>query len=197
MSDERPEIQQLTHDDAEAALDTLTVAFCRDPYIRWMVPDANTYMEWFPKFVRQYGLHGIDEGTAYHIDDCAGVALWYPPGFEMDEESLAEFFYETLPADKQADAWPAFGRIEQAHPDEPHWHLPFIGVDPPAQGQGYGSALVEHVTTNCDDEGHQAYLETGNPRNLSLYLRHGFELVDAIQVGDMPTLFAMVRHPRE
>jgi hypothetical protein len=30
----------------------------------------------------------------------------------------------------------------------------------------------------------------------SLYERHGFEIVDTIQVGSSPSIFPMVRHPR-
>jgi hypothetical protein len=41
-----------------------------------------------------------------------------------------------------------------------------------------------------------AYLESTNPANLSLYVRHGFEVVGQMQAGRSPPLFPMVRQPR-
>ncbi len=35
-----------------------------------------------------------------------------------------------------------------------------------------------------------------NPRNSSLYLRHGFEVMGTIQVGSSPVVTPMIRHPR-
>ena len=48
----------------------------------------------------------------------------------------------------------------------------------------------------CDREGLLAYLESSNPRNISLYERHGFEAVGEIQIGAAPVVTPMVRQPR-
>jgi ribosomal protein S18 acetylase RimI-like enzyme len=82
------------------------------------------------------------------------------------------------------------------HPEEPHWYLPLIGVDPSHQARGYGSMLMKHALERCDREEKLAYLESSNPRNLSLYIRHGFELIGTIQVADAPPVFPMRRKPR-
>jgi ribosomal protein S18 acetylase RimI-like enzyme len=96
----------------------------------------------------------------------------------------------------QADAFTIFEHMGAAHPKEPHWYLWMIGTDPIRQGQGYGSALLRHTLGVCDRDKRLAYLESSNPRNLSLYLRHGFELTGTIQVGTCPPIFPMVRKPR-
>jgi ribosomal protein S18 acetylase RimI-like enzyme len=83
------------------------------------------------------------------------------------------------------------------HPDEPHWYLPVIGVDPAHQGRGYGAALMRHATERCDRDVVPAYLESSNPRNISLYLRHGFEILGTIQVGSSPQMVPMLRTPRQ
>src|ERR671918_1695790 len=49
--------------------------------------------------------------------------------------------------------------LEEAHPVEPHWYLAALGVDPDAQGQGVGAALMRAGLDRCDDEGAHAYLE--------------------------------------
>jgi hypothetical protein len=38
-------------------------------------------------------------------------------------------------------------------------------------------------------------LESTNPRNLSLYKRHGFEPIGTIQQGSSPPLYPMLRLP--
>ena len=41
-----------------------------------------------------------------------------------------------------------------------------------------------------------AYLESTNPRNISLYLRHGFEVIREIRIGAAPPVTPMIRRPR-
>ena len=65
-------------------------------------------------------------------------------------------------------------RMQGFHPKEPYWYLPLIGVDPARQGKGLGGALLRHQLAICDRDGAPAYLESSNPRNISLYERHGF-----------------------
>ena len=82
------------------------------------------------------------------------------------------------------------------HPREPHWYLPLIGVDPAHQGKGYGDALMANALERCDRDRAPAYLESTNPRNISLYRRHGFEPIGTIQAGSSPLLVPMLRRPR-
>jgi hypothetical protein len=39
-------------------------------------------------------------------------------------------------------------------------------------------------------------LESSNPKNISLYLRHGFEVIGEIQVGSSPVVTPMIRNPQ-
>jgi ribosomal protein S18 acetylase RimI-like enzyme len=82
------------------------------------------------------------------------------------------------------------------HPEEDHWYLPLIGVDPAHQGKGFGGALMSHALVACDRDSLPAYLETANPANIPLYERYGFELLGEIQVGSSPLMFPMLRQPR-
>ena len=44
-----------------------------------------------------------------------------------------------------------------------------------------GARLLEHVLGNCDDTRLRAHLESSNPRNISLYERHGFEITAEVE----------------
>jgi ribosomal protein S18 acetylase RimI-like enzyme len=94
------------------------------------------------------------------------------------------------------DATRVFEEMDRFHPKGPHWYLPLIGVDPTAQNQGHGSALLEHALGRSDADGLPAYLESSNPRNITLYQRHGFESMGTSQVGSSPRLVPMLRQPR-
>ena len=81
------------------------------------------------------------------------------------------------------------------HPQEPHWYMPFMGVEPSFQGQGIGSAILKHSLQECDRTQHLAYLEASSERNVSFYERHGFRVIGKFQVGNSPQLFSMIREP--
>ncbi|WP_280177443.1 GNAT family N-acetyltransferase [Microvirga pakistanensis] len=81
------------------------------------------------------------------------------------------------------------------HLHEPHWYLPLIGVDPARQRKGYGSMLLAHALRACGATGTPAYLESSNPENIPLYQRHGFKVLETIQVGTSPPVIPMLRHP--
>ena len=55
-----------------------------------------------------------------------------------------------------------------------------VGVEPNAQGKGLGGALMRHAVARCDQEGALATLGSSNPRNISPYERHGFEVMGEI-----------------
>ena len=86
--------------------------------------------------------------------------------------------------------------MESYHPEEPCWYLPIIAVDPFYQGKGYGSQLMKHALSRVDEDGLPAYLESSNPRNISLYERLGFEIMGQIQIGTSPIVTPMIRSAR-
>jgi ribosomal protein S18 acetylase RimI-like enzyme len=100
---------------------------------------------------------------------------------------------ETLRPEISKDIATIMNGMAEYHPHEPHWYLPFIATDPIWRGQGLGALLMKHVLRRCDEEGIAAYLESSNPRNISLYERHGFEIIGNIQSGSSPVLTPMLR----
>ena len=69
-------------------------------------------------------------------------------------------------------------------------------ADPAATGQGLGATLMKHALTIVDEAGLPAYLESSNPRNISLYERHGFEVMGEIRTKGSPVMTPMIRAAR-
>lgn len=191
-----PIIKTTTASDEAASIAVVVLAFSADPAARWTWPDPHQYLTHFPNFVKALGGKAFANGSAYHVDGCAGAALWLPPEVQPDEEALIALLQRTGSAAVQKDLSAVFEQMGRYHPEEPHWYLPFIGIDPSRQGNGYGTALMEHALVPCDRDQTLAYLESSNPKNIPLYERHGFELLGTIQVGTSPPIFPMLRKPR-
>jgi GNAT superfamily N-acetyltransferase len=189
-------VKTLTTADTAPAIDTIVLAFAADPMTRWTWPDAHQYLATMPRLARAFGGRAFAHGGAFGCADYAAVALWLPPGVHPDEEALNEVVLGTVPASNRASAVALFEQMARYHPSGPHWYLPLIGVDPAHQGQGLGAALMIHALAQADRDRLPAYLESTNPRNISLYRRHGFEALGRIQVGTSPPLVPMLRPAR-
>ena len=88
------------------------------------------------------------------------------------------------------------GRIREAAQSLPHWHLPFMGVDPARQGLGLGTLLLRAGLSRVDQDGVECRLFTEQPRNVPLYQRYGFEIAVEEDVPDGgPHLWFMRRRP--
>lgn len=182
-------------EDELRVISTVVRAFEADPAARWLYPDGKQYAAHFPQFVRAFGGKALVHQSAHAIEDFAGAALWLPPGVEPDEDELDALLERSAAPEIRDDVMSMFEQMGRCHPGEPHWYLPLIGVDPRYHGRGLGSALLHHALAECDRERLPAYLESSNPRNISLYRRHGFKVTGAIQAGSSPTIYPMVREP--
>lgn len=180
----------------DRAIDVVVKAFGEDPAARWLYPDPRQYLMHFPSFVRAFAGKAFEQESAYYIDGYSGAALWLPPDVHPDEEALAGLIQRSVSEHKLEEVFAVFEQMGSYHPSEPHWYLPLIGVDPAQQGKGYGSALMKHALVRCDRDKKPAYLESSNPKNITLHERHGFEIIGKIQVGASPPLFPMLRKSR-
>ena len=182
--------------DEAGAIDALILAFSTDPMARWSLPDPPRYLAAFPSIARAFGGNAFARGTSYIADGFTGTALWLPPGVGPDEETLLRILNENAGNDIKEDMPKIFEQMQKFHPTEPHWYLPMIGVDPAHQGAGIGSALMTEALKVVDRDGLIAYLESSNPKNVSLYERHGFEVIGEIQSGNSPVVRPMLRRAR-
>jgi ribosomal protein S18 acetylase RimI-like enzyme len=182
--------------EEQSAIDTIVLAFAADPVARWCWPDARQYLEAMPEFARAFGGRAFANHAAHCTEDCTGAALWLPPDVHPDQAALGALLERTASPSLMVDLQALFERMATFRPADPHWYLPLIGVDPAYQCKGVGAALLTYALAQCDLEHLPAYLESTNPRNVSLYKRHGFEPLGSIQAGQSPPIVPMLRPAR-
>lgn len=191
-----PIVKTATESDEVAVIDALRLAFVADPATRWVWPDPQKYLSHFSSFAKAFGGKAFAYGCAHYVGNYSGAALWLPPDVHPDVDQLIALLQSSGSDEANKDGPGVFEKMSSYHPNEPHWYLPLLGVDPLHHGKGLGSALMQHAIVTCDLDKISAYLESSNPKNVPFYERHGFELLGTIQVNTSPPIFPMLRKPR-
>lgn len=199
-----PKVRTVGEADAERAIGSLTLAFSTDPVIRSFYPDPLDHLTHFPEMMRISMPDAIASGTACYVEGFSAATIWFPPARSSEDVEAARernrrqnaLIGETASTEGNDDLFAVLGEMEKLHPEEPHWYLLGIGADPHHQSEGLGSVLMQHTLPKCDADGVIAYLESSSPRNVPFYQRHGFEVMQALQMGSSPTLTVMRREPR-
>jgi len=202
MTDVRP----ATLDDVELLARIAAAGFYDDPVLSWAFRDGARRLDQLT-FVFTGLVHDMlpERGTV-HLAGDACAAFWREPGFEHGRtasdrvQDVVEDEDDERPPPFAPDELARLGILGEAmmasHPHEPHWYLNVVSTIPERQGQGLGTAVLQPVLERCDAEGTRAYLESTNPRNLTLYRKQGFVEAGEIKLPDGPSLIQMWREPR-
>jgi GNAT superfamily N-acetyltransferase len=188
----------------EAVAEIQVAAFLDDPMFVFILPDAEERRLFLRRFMtalaRRSRLYAVALVTA---PEFAGASLWKGPDLrELTAGQLAACgldrlheWIEPAPLARYETVTAAFQRSFDEGAPEPCWYLGVVGVAPAFQGRGLGTALMQPILDRADREGVPATLETAQPRNLPLYRRLGFEVLDEIDAGETGglTLWTMKR----
>jgi len=178
-------------------------AFFHDPPLVWMMPNPATRL---PRIASEFtilaGIQALRHGgvdVACAGGEIVGGAIWLPPGHWQPAFSVQ---IRALPAHAWAlRARPSrsfrLGRaMANAHPEEPHWYLEAIGVDPAWQGRGVAGLLLRSRLKQCDRDRQPAYLEAGQPGLVPLYEHFGFRRTSELNLPrGAPVITPMWRAP--
>ena len=186
-------ITSVDKSDEARVIATLVSAFIADPVERWLFAEPVQYLTHFATFVAAFGEGGFANETVFKLGDFAAVAIWIPPGTEPNGDAIVAALSESVPREKHADTFSVLEQMDAAHPKEPHWYLPWLGVDAALQGDGLGAALLRHGLARVDADRVPAFLETPNPRTVPFYERHGFVVSSVSQAGACPSVTSMLR----
>ena len=173
-------------DDQEAACAALAArAFFDDPIFVWIEPDGparRVLLEaMFLALTRRSHRLALALTTAPAM---LGASLWKTPELRrLTPEQKAMTGIDRLHESQSPAAQarfaavfePAGAALEEVSP-EPVWYLGVLAVEPGHQGQGIGTRLMRPILERADRERLPVTLETGQPKNLPLYRRYGFEV---------------------
>jgi ribosomal protein S18 acetylase RimI-like enzyme len=196
-----PTIRRASTRDVPALAAVLARAFFDDPVASWAWKPDELRMAALERFQATRLRQLIAHEEVWCSEDLACAALWAPPGH----------WHSTLR--ETAQLVPCFGsprllarmplvalgweKLERRHPRSPeHFYLAVLGTDPPAQGQGLGSAVLRGVLDQCDRDGVGAFLESSKESNIVYYSRHGFRVTEEVHLLRGPTMWKMWRDPR-
>ncbi|MFB9179850.1 GNAT family N-acetyltransferase [Dactylosporangium sucinum] len=186
--------------DTDEITAVLAAAMSDGPVARWLMPDASVRRACSPDYFTIYADHAVRFGEVYATVDpidgrLSGVALWFPltrmipPPYDYDrrlKEVAGAAFDRVCELDAALDAH---------HPVVPHHYLAFLAVRPDRQNLGIGSSMLARHHARLDRAGLPAYLESNDPRNRELYLRHGYVSRPPIMLPDGPPVWPMWREP--
>lgn len=211
------DVRIVTASEYKQAAACLAEAFAEDDVARYFVdvPDRAHWTEqekWdLHVEILQYVTYAhILKGLVTTVGNFEAVALWMPPGSNMDDlltmfrsgmwrlqyrlspEGKKRFFTEFLPLLHDTKHTTLGDR------DDESWYLVYIGTRPSGRGKGHARKLIEHVTKQADREGRPVYLESSNAANPPIYRKFGFETKRTVHLQRAETnveLDIMVREP--
>ncbi|MCR9094988.1 MAG: GNAT family N-acetyltransferase [bacterium] len=195
----RPAVRPPRPDERRSVLDVLGRAFHDDPVASHLFPNPRNRAR---KWARFSGLAVDAMADSAHVlttDSVEGAAIWQRPtdarlAFGQSLRIALRFLGVAGVGARRATR---LGEFTGAHRiREPHYYLAALGTDPPHQGKGIGSALIEPVLARADREGLPAYLESSKEANVPFYRKHGFEVVEELQVPGGPRVWSMLRPAR-
>ena len=161
-------IEPVGKNDHSQVVATLVSAFIADPVERWLFPQAAHYLTHFPAFIEAFGREAFARQTVWRVNGFAAVAMWIPPNSEPDGDAIIAALSDSVAAEKHDDTFSVLEQMDAAHPKDPHWYLPWLGVDSARQGTGLGSHLLKQCLAYVDSDHLPAYLETPNPMTVRL-----------------------------
>jgi GNAT superfamily N-acetyltransferase len=185
--------------DVDRLAVVLARAFHDDPVTRWVYASERRRAFWATRFFAWQLRRLIPQDVTWTTaDGDAGAALWALPGrWREDARDTLSLLRLTLPGvlPRMPRILRGLGQVEVRHPVERHLYLAVLGVDPDRQGTGVGSRLIRPGLDLCDRERLPAYLETGKEANLAFYGRHGFHVLDRLELPKGPPVWFLWREP--
>ncbi len=189
--------------DRELVVRLLDEAFQNDPVSGWVFPGEEYRRTTHHRLMAAFTDIVLAEARIDMTEDGMACALWLsvPAGDHTESEGYGENDAVSLRevVDPENERVERIARLmAESHPaDHAHEYLWMLGVAPRHQGEGLGTALIQHALDRCDRERLPAYLEASSARSARLYERLGFAFTSRpLDLPEGPRLWPMWREPR-
>ena len=192
-------IRRATAADLPTMARVLGRAFADDPMVRWYLVSVDNLVPRMQAHFEAADAPFTDAGWMWTTAGGLGAMCLMPPATTEAERVLINGDFPDIgrfTPDDGARYNRFWGWIAEQAPDEPHWLLDQLAVEPAAHGRGIGAALLLHATGLAQAAGQPIVLETGVPSNVALYERFGFRVALAADAPDGgPRIWFMRREP--
>jgi len=184
---------RLTESEIEPAARTLAQAFYNYPLFIYVFPDVSERKIGLPLLLQSAVHYGILNGEVYATSrNLEGVAVWMPPNHTRRSSPAPEVSKDAM--DRMAHFGSQVHIVRKRHVPSTHWFLMIIGVVPELQGSGCASVLLAPMLARIDQQHLPCYLDTEVEKNVAIYNRYGFKVVDDnIVVGTGVRSWSMLR----
>ena len=165
----------------ERVIEILSECFEKNKSVNWIVKQDSKRKERI-KDLMNYSFEAcIETGQIYITEDLTGAIIC---SNSDDKLPILEEAYLTFQFVVKVTGIEGIGKtlrrekyINSFHPkDEEFIYIWFIGLKKSEQGRGVGSAMLQEVINQSNNEKKAIYLETSNEQNLKFYKKHGFEV---------------------
>ncbi len=181
-------------------------AFFDYPQFVCYFPDRAWRTRHFHDFVETWINYALRYGRVDVTPDVTGVACWLPPGktrtsnlgFVLTGAAIWPFRIGWKNCSRMLAYEQYAEGIHKKLGPGPHWYLWGLAVDPPFQGQGIGTRLLQPVLRQADQHGLPCFLETHKAENVPFYEHSGFRVcyTQSIPGLDLP-FWCMLRMPTD
>jgi GNAT superfamily N-acetyltransferase len=194
MSGVPTEVARAAADRLAALAPVFGRAFADEPMMRWPMGEHGDVVDRFTRCFGYFLERVLGLGLVSEAGDAKGAAVWVPPerSAAWQEHPWNQPRISALTDDggRRYDAFWAW--VDSHSPDEPLWQLDSIAVDPAVQGRGFGAALIAAGLARARADGVGAFLSTGTPRNVTIYERCGFRVIEDVNApGGGPHIWFM------
>lgn len=198
-----PDVRPATVEDLDLLARIAGEGFYDDPVMTWALPDDDRRLAQLTVMFRGLAEDCLPERGHVLVADAASACFWRDPTFDHHAEADAGTEGDgggDGPSPFSPDEQARFGilstAMHEAHPGDAHWYLNVVATLPSHRSRGLGAAVLAPILAEADAAGVPCYLESTNPRNRTLYHRHGFEDMGDIQLDDGVSMRQMWRLPQ-
>ncbi len=186
MGDTRIKVARAAPDRLAALAPVFGRAFVDEPMMRWPMGAHGDIVDRFTRCFGYFLEEVLGLGIVWEAGEAKGAAVWIPPdqseAWQEHPWNQPRISALTDDGGRRYDAF--WDWVDSRKPDQPLWQLDSIAVEPAAQGRGFGTALIAAGLAHARADGGGAFLSTGTPRNVSIYGRCGFRVVEDVDAPD-------------
>ncbi|MFX0002486.1 MAG: GNAT family N-acetyltransferase [Candidatus Hodarchaeota archaeon] len=196
----------LSKNQIKPASETISEAFFHDPLMIYFFPKQKERKKKLKSMMELLLRIGIKYGVAHATSpNLEGISIWFPSNkakittmMGLLNGGLSYFLKLGSNAIKRQNRF--YNYVSSKHKKllpSKYWYLSIIGINPRDQGKGLSRVLLNSMFDQFDEQNLPCILDTNNEKNLPIYERLGFKIIEEYKVPDTDIVnWAMIRNKK-